>query len=618
MASEPAPVVETLEEGESETSADLVGGRIVPADEFTSRFRLGRQTQTSSHPQTIPDAATAESGSALPTEPASAVAGEFPPDDSTDSERDEASDDEIHDVALAVEKSGYSPHGHEVTSPPSDDDQGETIRIVTEAVEQSEPGARGRRAAGSGCVSRPCVRVFPPRHRPRARHGVRRRSTIGPTTDPNPDDQSEPSRRHPGRGRPGKPESNPGGVAFVDARSRAGQRTGPEESGAARAHSEVGPGRQGQRLGQSRPGDGGSDQGVDGSAGGRQRRRRVRLRRIGPRRRRPSVGAARAQRRAAETASPAPRPAGPDPATSASSGSPASRRPAPGPARPSPPPARRTGGRGSAATDPRLVSVRVGPTPGVDAPAAAAPLDRPGGPRPAPRRLRRRPCLARRLFRNAARRRPPFGPHAASRHRPAAGRAHVSRSRPATRAQSRSASSRLFRARFGTAGFQPLKRDDYMSSAGIRPMTPRVGPSSTSFGRAASSRWRAGGDGGRRESPADRAGPCPTWPRPPAAASRPAARRAPLLPRPLPKTQRPEKSDDPGRDAGPDEVGSTERVPDPGRPRRARRRARAGQPQRGAGPSPGQPRGGPALGAGPVARRPAAGPGIARRRPPRR
>ena len=70
-----------------------------------------------------------------------AVAGEFLPDDSTDSERDEASDDEIHDVALAVEKSSYSPHGHEVTSPPSDADQGETIRIVTEAVEQSESGA---------------------------------------------------------------------------------------------------------------------------------------------------------------------------------------------------------------------------------------------------------------------------------------------------------------------------------------------------------------------------------------------------------------------------------------------------------------------------------------------
>ena len=85
----------------------------------------------------------------MPSEPTSAVAGESPPDDSTDSERDEASDDEIHDLALAVEKSNYSPHGHEVTFPPSDDDQGETIRIVTEAVEQSEPGAEAA-AAGFG------------------------------------------------------------------------------------------------------------------------------------------------------------------------------------------------------------------------------------------------------------------------------------------------------------------------------------------------------------------------------------------------------------------------------------------------------------------------------------
>ena len=70
--------------------------------------------------------------------------------------RDEASDDEIHDLALAVETSGLSPQGHEVTSRPSDDDQGETIRIVTEAVETGGPGRelapavvtgrRGRRA----------------------------------------------------------------------------------------------------------------------------------------------------------------------------------------------------------------------------------------------------------------------------------------------------------------------------------------------------------------------------------------------------------------------------------------------------------------------------------------
>ncbi len=79
----------------------------------------------------------------MPSEQADAIAGELSPDDSTDSERDEASEDEIHDVALAVEKSSYSAHGHEVTSPPSDADQGETIRIVTDAVEQNEPGAQG-------------------------------------------------------------------------------------------------------------------------------------------------------------------------------------------------------------------------------------------------------------------------------------------------------------------------------------------------------------------------------------------------------------------------------------------------------------------------------------------
>ena len=92
----------------------------------------------------------------MPSEQASAVDGEFPPDDSTDSERDEASDDEIHDVALAVEKSSYSAHGHEVTSPPSDADQGETIRIVTEAVEQSEPGAEA--VVPSAPVREPAVR----------------------------------------------------------------------------------------------------------------------------------------------------------------------------------------------------------------------------------------------------------------------------------------------------------------------------------------------------------------------------------------------------------------------------------------------------------------------------
>jgi transcription termination/antitermination protein NusA len=160
IASEPAPVVEIIEEGESETSTDLSADGSSPAEEFTeadpdSDSDSDLDSDNESSP-TILDAETAESSSALPSEQASAVDGEFPPDDSTDSERDEASDDEIHDVALAVEKSSYSTHGHEVTSPPSDADQGETIRIVTEAVELSEPGPEA--VVPSAPVREPAVR----------------------------------------------------------------------------------------------------------------------------------------------------------------------------------------------------------------------------------------------------------------------------------------------------------------------------------------------------------------------------------------------------------------------------------------------------------------------------
>jgi N utilization substance protein A len=132
-AAEPTAVVETLDEEESETGTDLAGAELSPSDEYSD---------TDSSPISADDALAADPNSDLPSDEVSAVAGESPPDDSTDSERDEASDDEIHDVALAVEKSSYSPHGHEVTSPPSEDDQGESIRIVTEAVEQSAPGAQ--------------------------------------------------------------------------------------------------------------------------------------------------------------------------------------------------------------------------------------------------------------------------------------------------------------------------------------------------------------------------------------------------------------------------------------------------------------------------------------------
>jgi N utilization substance protein A len=96
------------------------------------------------------DASAAEFGPVSPTEPYDSAEGELSGEERPDSENDDKGDDEIHDLALAVESSAYSPHGHEVTFPPSDDDQGEGIRIVTEAV---EPGSQDRPivpAHGSG------------------------------------------------------------------------------------------------------------------------------------------------------------------------------------------------------------------------------------------------------------------------------------------------------------------------------------------------------------------------------------------------------------------------------------------------------------------------------------
>jgi N utilization substance protein A len=144
-ASEPSGVAESLDYTEGDLAASAAASELLGNGEFPD---LGPDADQSSD---IPDAATAELGSALPTEPGNTVAGELSPDDSTDPERDQASDDDIHDVALAVETSDYSPQGHEVTFRPTEDDQGETVRIVTEAVEQSKVG----RPAGRAPVSMP-------------------------------------------------------------------------------------------------------------------------------------------------------------------------------------------------------------------------------------------------------------------------------------------------------------------------------------------------------------------------------------------------------------------------------------------------------------------------------
>jgi len=120
------------------------------------------QTDTQTHSSAIPSDSTGIHRSALPPEQDDVVGNELLSDESPDSEGDEASDDEIHDLALAVETSGLSPQGHEVTSQPHDDDQGAAIRIVTDAVELGGPsGLSGPATAPVGEPAGPARPVQP-------------------------------------------------------------------------------------------------------------------------------------------------------------------------------------------------------------------------------------------------------------------------------------------------------------------------------------------------------------------------------------------------------------------------------------------------------------------------
>jgi transcription termination/antitermination protein NusA len=117
------------------------------------------QTDTQTHSSAIPSDSTGIHRSALPPEQDDVVGNELSSDESPDSEGDEASDDEIHDLALAVETSGLSPQGHEVTSQPHDDDQGAAIRIVTDAVELGGPS--GPSGPATAPVGEPAGSVRP-------------------------------------------------------------------------------------------------------------------------------------------------------------------------------------------------------------------------------------------------------------------------------------------------------------------------------------------------------------------------------------------------------------------------------------------------------------------------
>ena len=139
------------EDGEAMDS-DATGSESEPhPDELSDTEPDEDQT----HASATPVDSTGTRRSALPSELASTVGDELLSDDSPDSEGDEASDDEIHDLALAEETSGFAAHGHEVTFRPSDDDQEESIRIVTDAVELGGDSVRATASGPPGAAPPP-------------------------------------------------------------------------------------------------------------------------------------------------------------------------------------------------------------------------------------------------------------------------------------------------------------------------------------------------------------------------------------------------------------------------------------------------------------------------------
>ncbi len=85
-----------------------------------------------------------------------------------------AAESELHDVDLSIENSGLKTRGHEVTFPPPEDDQGDGIRIATEAVEGAEEEAAGGESAE-------------PESAPRSARGKRRSSGGSETTEGEPE-----------------------------------------------------------------------------------------------------------------------------------------------------------------------------------------------------------------------------------------------------------------------------------------------------------------------------------------------------------------------------------------------------------------------------------------------
>ncbi len=240
----------------------------------------------------------------------------------------------------------------------------------------------------------------------------------------------------------------------------------------------MGPGRQGQRFGQSRPADGRSDQGVDGSTGERNGGDEFGF--TASARAGATHGVVARQRRGGRSI------AAHWPGRSRIG------RSEPAAHRGRPRARADTIDRASAANDPWLVSVRISPTPGIECPRGSGcgcagtircATTGPGAAGPA--------VSPGRLFRNPACGRSPFGPYDASRGGPSARGDHGPRARPATRAQGRTTVvPAVFLARFGIGRLSTFETRRLHVVGGYTPDDSEgrslVGP----LNRTASPRWR--------------------------------------------------------------------------------------------------------------------------------
>ncbi len=128
-------LVNTIEDLNEELAVEIVGRAEVLAEEQADEMprRKGARPQ---QPASVP---TAESTAVESNSGEGASNGEAEPRaslaDLFDDESESTSSPEMHDLSLAAEESNLVTNGHEVTQAPSDADQSEMIRLVTDAAE---------------------------------------------------------------------------------------------------------------------------------------------------------------------------------------------------------------------------------------------------------------------------------------------------------------------------------------------------------------------------------------------------------------------------------------------------------------------------------------------------